>query len=146
MKTVSGTSNWDRSGEDALATSDGKIRGGRAPGGNQTDGRDYPEDLSEVMDFSSCDLRTTIRLIVLSGECRRVDVQRGSKRGAIFINAGEIYRVVTNDTRGDEAFFEILAWDKTVHRDCWECSPTDANVRVPTNVLLEVMKQMAPAT
>ena len=41
---------------------------------------ELPDSLSEIMDFSSYDLFTTLRLIVLSGETRSVDVRRGSKQ------------------------------------------------------------------
>jgi hypothetical protein len=99
-----------------------------------------PEDLSEVMDFSSYNLGTTIRLIVLSGEGRRIDVQRGSRKGRIYIKAGEIYRVETAEHEGDEAFFEILAWDRSVHKDCKEVDPPEPNMRISTKVLLETMK------
>jgi hypothetical protein len=103
-----------------------------------TDG--IPRDLSEVMDFSSYDLPTTIRLIVLSGEGRRIEIRRGTRQGAVFIKAGEIYRVVTGDKQGDEAFFEILGWHKTTHRDFKEHEPPEPNVRISTNVLLAAMQ------
>jgi hypothetical protein len=99
-----------------------------------------PEDLSEVMDFSSYNLPTTIRLIVLSGECRKIEVKRGSRNGLIYIKAGEIYRVETNESLGDEAFFEILAWDRATHQDGKEPEPPEPNVRIATTVLLEAMK------
>ncbi len=99
----------------------------------------HPEDLSEVMDFSSYELRTTIRLIVESGESRRVDVRQCSKRGAVFVKEGEIYRVETDETQGDEAFFEILAWDKAVHSDTLQGETPDQNVRIPTNVFLDLL-------
>jgi hypothetical protein len=101
---------------------------------------EMPEDLSEVMDFSSYNLVTTIRLIVLSGECRRIEVQRGSRKGSIFIKAGEIYRVETSEREADEAFFEILSWDRALHKDCKEAEPPEPNMRISTKVLLEAMK------
>lgn len=99
-----------------------------------------PEDLSEVMDFSRYDLRTTLRLIVLSGESRRVDVRRGSKHGSIYIKDGEIYRVSTGELRGDEALFDILSWDKTAHEDVQQIEVPQANVRISTAVFLNLMK------
>jgi hypothetical protein len=98
-----------------------------------------PEDLSEVMDFSSYDLRTTIRLIVLSGESRRVDVKRGQDQGSIFIDEGEIYRVVTGGRDGDEALFELLSWEKAVHADYREPIRHERNMRIPTAVFLDLM-------
>jgi len=98
-----------------------------------------PEDLSEVMDFSSYDLRTTIRLIVLSGESRRVDVQRGPNHGSIFVGEGEIYRVVTAEREGDEALFELLSWEKAVHQDFPEPTRGQPNMRIPTAVFLDLM-------
>lgn len=101
---------------------------------------EYPEDLSEVMDFSRYDLRTTLRLIVLSGESRRVDVRRGSKHGSIYIKDGEIYRVVSDELMGDEALFDILSWDKTAHDDVQQTEIPQANVKISTNVFLNLMK------
>ncbi|MEW6350098.1 MAG: DUF4388 domain-containing protein [Thermodesulfobacteriota bacterium] len=103
-----------------------------------------PEDLSEVIDFSSYDLRTTIRLIVSSGESRRLDVRRGSKRGAIFIRGGEIYRVVADQSQGDEALFEILSWDKTSHCDSRESDAEERNVRISTEVFLDLLEKQNP--
>jgi len=98
-----------------------------------------PEDLSEVMDFSSYDLRTTIRLIVLSGESRRVDVKKGSNQGSIFIREGEIYRVITREREGDEALFQILSWEKAVHADYREATHQEKNMRIATSVFLDLM-------
>ncbi len=103
-----------------------------------------PEDLSEIIDFSSYDLRTTIRLIVSSGENRRVEVRRGSKRGAIFIRGGEIYRVVADQSQGDEAMFEILSWDKASHSDSRNEDVEERNVRIPTEVFLDLMEKQNP--
>ena len=105
-----------------------------------------PEDLSEVMDFSSYDLRTTIRLIVLSGESRTVNVKRGSVSGSIFVKEGEICRAVTDEREGDEAFFEILAWTKASHTDSQESGPLERNVRISTQVLLDLMDAKASST
>ena len=105
-----------------------------------------PEDLSEVMDFSSYDLRTTIRLIVLSGESRRVDVKKGSLNGSIFVKEGDVCRAVTGEREGDEAFFEILSWKKAVHIDSQETSPVDKNVKISTQVLLDLMDAKASST
>lgn len=118
----------------ALAATDGKRSGEK---------ENCPEDLSEVMDYSSYDLRTTIRLIVLSGECRRIDIQRGSRRGSIYINGGEIYRVVTTDGDGDEAFFDIMSWTKAIHTDSLQPEPLERNVRISTDVLLDVSRRQA---
>lgn len=107
----------------------------------ETAGGDYPEDLSEVMDFSSYDLRTTLRLIVLSGETRRVDVVRGSKRGSMFIREGEIYRAVSNEAAGDEAFFDILSWEGATHADVQVAQPPESNLRISTEVLLDLLKE-----
>ena len=100
---------------------------------------ELPDSLSEIMDFSSYDLCTTVRLIVLSGETRTVRVIRGSKQGSIYIKGGEIYAAVTDSCRGDEAFFEMLSWDAANHADHNEVSGSERNVRIPTKVLLEVM-------
>lgn len=100
-----------------------------------------PENLSEVMDYSSYDLRTTVRLIVMSGESRRIDVKRGSKHGSIFVREGDIYRVETNEAEGDEAFFDILSWDKTNHVDRPQNETPSKNLRIPTSVLLDLLKQ-----
>jgi len=102
-----------------------------------------PEDLSEVMDFSRYALRTTIRLVVLSGESRRIEIRRGSRIGSIFVRDGEIYRAVTTDLNGDEALFEILAWDKAVHSDVLQTEPVEKNVHISTNVLLSLMENRA---
>ncbi len=99
-----------------------------------------PEDLSEIMDFSIYDLRTTIRLIVLSAEPRRIDIKRGSLSGSIFIKEGEIYRAVTSESEGDEAFFEILSWENAVHSDSTQVELPEANVRIPTAVFLDLLK------
>jgi len=106
----------------------------------QSDNDGYPEDLSEVMDFSRYDLRTTIRLIVLSGESRRVDVKRGSRNGSIYIREGEIYRVQADDLQGDEALFEILSWDKTIHNDFLQSECPERNIRIATQVFLSMME------
>jgi hypothetical protein len=92
------------------------------------------------MDFSSYDLRTTIRLIVLSGESRKVDVIKGSVQGAIFIKEGEIYRAVTNDLQGDEAFFEIFSWKSETHFDSQVSEPLEKNIRISTGVLVDLLK------
>ncbi len=102
------------------------------------------DDLSEVMDFSSFDLRTTIRLIVSSGESRRVDVRRGSKRGSIHIRGGEIYRAVADQSQGDEAMFEILSWDKASHSDAREVDSEEKNVRISTEVFLDLLEKQNP--
>lgn len=101
---------------------------------------DHPEDLSEVMDFSSYDLRTTIRLVVLSGESRSINIKKGSLSGRIFIKGGEIYRVVTNDREGDEAFFEILSWKNAAHSDSQQTRLPEANVRISTAVFLDLLQ------
>jgi len=119
----------------SASRSSGSTDYGEAAGG------DYPEDLSEVMDFSSYDLRTTLRLIVLSGETRRVDVVRGSKRGSIFIREGEIYRAVSNEAVGDEAFFDILSWERATHADVQVAQPPESNLRISTEVLLDLLKE-----
>jgi hypothetical protein len=114
---------------------------------NTSEHEERPEDLSEVMDFSSYDLRTTIRLIVLSGESRKVDVQKGSSnQGSIFIKEGEIYRVVTSQGEGDEALFEILSWEKAVHTDCHEPALYERNVKIPTSVFLDLMDRRTSST
>jgi hypothetical protein len=100
-----------------------------------------PDDLSEVMDFSSFDLRTTIRLIVMSGESRRVEVRRGTKSGAIYVKDGEIYRAESHQRQGDEAFFEILSWDKTIHADFRQLELPEHNVLIPTHVLIDLLKK-----
>ncbi len=107
---------------------------------SDTDGSNLPDDLSEVMDFSGYDLRTTIRLIVLSGESRRIDVRRGSKNGSIFIKDGEIFAAITNIDTGDEAFFEMLSWKQSAHSDSHEPHPPEKNLRISTSVLLDAMK------
>lgn len=99
------------------------------------------EDLSEVMDFSSYDLRTTIRLVANSGESRRVDVRQGSKWGAIYIRDGEIYRVETSELQGDEAFFEILGWKKASHSDSMDSDGPDRNVNISTEVFLDLLNK-----
>ncbi|HMK34676.1 MAG TPA: DUF4388 domain-containing protein [Desulfomonilaceae bacterium] len=93
------------------------------------------------MDFSSYDLPTTIRLIVLSGESRRIDVKRGSARGAIFIKEGEIYRVVSDRCEGDEAFFEILSWNNIVHSDSRQSEAPEGNVHISTTVFLDLIQK-----
>lgn len=111
--------------------------GSPGPVGSQDN---HPEDLSEVMDFSSYNLRTTVRLIVLSGESRRIDVNRGTLNGTIFIREGEIYRAVTDDLRGDEAFFDIFSWRNETHTDSQVVDPMERNMRIPTGVLIDVLK------
>ncbi|MBI4964616.1 MAG: DUF4388 domain-containing protein [Desulfomonile tiedjei] len=118
----------------------------RVTGENESELGRQPEDLSEVMDFSSYDLRTTIRLIVLSGESRRVDVKRGSLIGSIFVKEGDIYRAVTEEREGDEAFFEILSWSKAVHADAQESAPVERNIRIATQVLLDLMDARTSST
>jgi hypothetical protein len=113
------------------------------PGCNYGEGDEHPEDLSEVIDFSRYNLGTTIRLIVLSGESRCIDVKRGTRQGSIHIRAGEICRAETDDLEGDSAFFDILSWDRAVHRDCKETTPPETNMRISTKVLLEAMKSPA---
>ena len=110
---------------------------------SDTDGSNLPDDLSEVMDFSGYDLRTTIRLIVLSGESRRIDIKRGSKNGSIFIKDGEIFAALTNVDAGDEAFFEMLSWKQSAHSDTHEPDPPEKNLRISTSVLLDAMKLQA---
>jgi hypothetical protein len=100
----------------------------------------HPEDLTEVMDFSGYDLFTTVRLIVSSGESRRIRIKKGQLNGSMFINEGEIYRAETNDREGDEAFFEIISWKNASHSDVHEADPPDKNVRISTSVLLDLMK------
>lgn len=116
---------------------------GRFPGQDAPECAKCPDDLSEVMDFSKFDLGTTLRLIVLSGESRRVEVTRGRARGYIYIKAGEIYRAATSNSRGDEAIFEMVSWDKAVHRDFLEPSPPEPNIRIPTANLLDTLKKMS---
>lgn len=93
------------------------------------------------MDYSVYDLRTTIRLIVLSGESRRIDVRRGSKQGCIHIKDGEIHNAATGERHGDEAFFEIISWDKASHSDVRHPEPPERNVRIQTGVLLDLMQE-----
>jgi hypothetical protein len=112
----------------------------RANGGHSGNGS-APENLSEVMDYSSYDLRTTIRLIVMSGESRRISVKRGSKKGSIYIKHGEIYMAQTDESVGDEAFFEILAWDKAIHSDAPQDIPPESNMRISTQVFLDLIQK-----
>jgi hypothetical protein len=100
----------------------------------------HPEDLAEVMDFSGYDLFTTVRLIVSSGESRKIQVKKGGLTGFMFIKEGEIYRVETVDRHGDEAFFEIISWKNASHTDMQEADPPESNVRISTSVLLDLMK------
>jgi hypothetical protein len=132
-------------GDRVLRDSDVKDHTGHGADVQRSDGDVYPDDLSEVMDFSTYNLRTTVRLIVLSGECRRIEVKRRSKQGNIYIKAGEIYRAVTDENEGDAAFFEILGWDRAIHRDYGEDDPPERNIRIATTVLLEAMKSQAYA-
>ncbi len=99
-----------------------------------------PEDLSEVMDFSAYDLKTTIRLIVLSGESRSIQVSKGSRTGHIYINCGEIFHVVTDTCKGDEAFFDLLSWKNETHTDAQYGDAPEPNIRIPTSVFLNVLK------
>jgi hypothetical protein len=101
---------------------------------------DEPEDLSEVMDFSDYDLKTTIRLIVLSGESRRIDVNKGSLNGSIYIKEGEVYRAETVSDQGDEAFFAILSWKGATHSDSKQTQAPETNVKIPTAVFLDLLK------
>jgi hypothetical protein len=128
-------------GDDALRNEDPLNSGLGEGGSDESENERYPDDLSEVIDFSSYDLRTTLRLIVLSGESRRVDVQRGRRRGSIFIKGGEIYSVFTANDEGDEAFFEILSWEGAVHSDVQQVDSPAENVRVPTRVILDLLKK-----
>lgn len=100
-----------------------------------------PEDLSEVMDFSAYDLKTTIRLIVLSGESRSIRVNKGSHIGYIYINSGEIFHVATDTGKGDEAFFDLLSWNNTTHTDTRYGVSPEPNIRIPTSVFLDVLKK-----
>jgi hypothetical protein len=98
------------------------------------------------MDFSSYDLRTTIRLIVLSGESRKVDVKKGSREGAIYIRGGEISRAITGTLLGDEAFFEILSWKNETHSDSLSTEDMGKNIRIPTTVLVDLLKGRSIST
>jgi hypothetical protein len=100
----------------------------------------HPEDLAEVMDFSGYDLFTTVRLIVSSGESRKIHIKKGRLHGSMFIKEGEIYRVETNDREGDEAFFEIVSWKNASHTDIHQADPPERNIRISTGVLLDLMK------
>ncbi len=100
----------------------------------------HPEDLSEVMDFSSYDLRTTVRLIVLSGESRRIDVRKGSLQGVIYIKEGEICGALTDDLHGDEAFFDIFSWKNETHTDSQAAESMENNIRIPTGVLVDLLQ------
>ena len=107
----------------------------------ESENRIHPEDVSEVIDFSAYDLWTTLRLIVLSGESRKIDVRRGSKQGAIYITGGDILRCVTTEREGDEALFEILSWEGATHTDIQYRDPEVKNMRVPTRILLDILKK-----
>jgi hypothetical protein len=98
-----------------------------------------PDDLSEVMDYSSYDLPTTIKLIVSGGESRRIDVRKGSRSGSIYIKAGEIYCAETSEGSGDEGFFAVLSWEDAVHTDTAQTEVPEKNIRIPTDVLLEML-------
>jgi hypothetical protein len=110
-------------------------------GGTDPEHAAKTNDLSEVINFSSYDLRTTLRLIILSGESRRIEVKRGSRRASVFITGGEVFRVETDDKSGDEALFEILSWDKTSHSDSQHGNPGEKNIRIPTDVLLDLIEK-----
>jgi hypothetical protein len=105
-----------------------------------------PEDLAEIIDFSAYDLHTTIRLIVLSGESRRVDVRRGGKKGSVFVKDGTIYRVKTTEGEGDMAFFDVLSWKGALHTDVPQPDAPEANVRISTTVLMDVLRKGAGST
>lgn len=107
----------------------------------KSENRGHPEDVSEVIDFSAHDLWTTLRLIAMSGESRRIDVRRGSKEGAVYITGGDVLRCVTTDREGDEALFEILSWEGATHTDIQYRDPAEKNMRVPTRVLLEILRK-----
>ncbi len=107
----------------------------------ESSGPSQPEDLSEFIDFSSYDLRTTIRLIVLSGESRRIDVKKLRKEGSIFIKDGEIYRVESTEGEGDEAFFNILSWEGEAHSDVYQANAPESNLRISTEVLLDLFRK-----
>ncbi len=100
-----------------------------------------PEDLSQVINFSDYDLCTTLRLITLSGESREVTVRKGSNHGTIYIADGEIQAAVTRDCIGDEALFQILSWEAASHVDAHPVSRVERNIRVSTQVLLEILKK-----
>ena len=124
-----------------------ELQGGDGTGNTEVDGHmegtqtnKHPKDLAEVMDFSRYDLFTTVRLIVFSGESRRVEVQNGHLHGSMLIKEGEIYCVETDGGQGDEAFFEILSWERSSHTDVHEADPPEKNVRISTSVLLDLMK------
>ncbi|MGO9566763.1 MAG: DUF4388 domain-containing protein [Desulfomonilaceae bacterium] len=92
------------------------------------------------MDFSGYDLFTTVRLIVSSGESRKIQVKKGRLKGSMFIKEGEIYCVEAADRHGDEAFFEIISWKNASHTDVHEADPPEKNVKISTGVLLDLMK------
>jgi|GEM_PF-1260710 len=101
--------------------------------------QESPEDLAEVMDYSRYDLPTTIHLIVSAGESRRIDVRKGSRQGSIYIKGGEIYCAETSEGLGDEGFFAILSWENAVHTDAPQTDVPEKNIRIPTEVLLEML-------
>lgn len=106
-----------------------------------SESRIHSEDVSEVIDFSAYDLWTTLRLIVLSGESRKIDVKKGSRQGAIYIAGGDILHSVTADREGDEALFEMLSWEGATHTDVQCSDPLARNMRVPTRILVEILKK-----
>lgn len=73
-------------------------------------------------------------------------MKRGTKHGAIYINQGEICRAVAGPIEGDEAFFEILSWDKAVHGDTQEPEAIERNMKVSTDVLLHLIKDQTSTT
>jgi hypothetical protein len=99
----------------------------------------HPEDLAEVMDFSGYDLFTTVRLIVSSGESRKIQVKKGGLTGSMFIKEGEIYCVETVDRHGDRLSSRLSLEECIPHR-YQEADPPESNVRISTSVLLDLMK------
>ena len=74
-----------------------------------------PQNRSRLTGFSGTITNTSlpdvIQLICISRNSCRMTVKSGTKKGIIVVRDGEIIHAEFGETKGEDAFYEIISWE-----------------------------------
>lgn len=77
-----------------------------------------------------------IQMCCFSGVTMAISVMKGSQQGTIFIENGEIIHAVCGDMTGENAFYDILAWQNGSFETINTAAPVQHNIDKNYNYLL----------
>ncbi len=84
---------------------------------------------------SGLNLADLVQLACLESRDRKLLIFAGDRSGEIFFSSGEVVHCTTGDKEGEEAFYEMLSWERGSFK--FVCEATDCrSVEIPWNFLL----------